>query len=162
MTIPVSTAPAAKAWLFGKLQTAVTPVSTNTLEVLYDNITESAAAPDEVVYVGDITNRQLQAESMVGGQGPFAFTETYDINVVISVFRQGSNPQDATERAWAILAEVETVTRTDPTFGGKDAPPAPLLVTSKPNASSSTVAPDDNGSGYACLIPLTISCLAEL
>ena len=155
MTIPVSTAPAAKAWLFARLQSAVTAVSSASLQVLYDNVTTSNVAPDEAVVVGDITNRRLDGLALVGGEGPSAFTETYDINVVVSVFRSGSRPQETTERAWVILAQVETVTRTDPTFGG-------LLTYSKPRDTFSTVTASDNGNGYACEIPLAIQCLAEL
>ena len=153
--IPVSTAPAAKAWLFGQLSTVITSNGENTVQVLYDNITDSTYAPDEVVFVGDITNRRLDGLALVGGEGPSAFTETYDLNVVISVYRSGSRPQEATERAWALLASVETVTRTDPTFGG-------LLTFSKPRDTSSQVTPSDNGAGYACEIPLAVQCLAEL
>lgn len=155
MTIPISTAPAAKKWLFGQLTTAVTNSGAGTLEVLYDNVTTSNVAPDEAVVIGDISNRVLEVLAMVGGEGPSAFTETYDINVLISIYRQGSRPEETDERAWAVLAQVETVTRTDPTFGG-------LLVTSKPRSSSSANKPGENGAGYVCEIPLTISCLAEL
>ena len=162
MTIPVSTAPAAKAWLFGKLKTAVTAVPTNSLQVLYDNVTTANVAPDDAVVVGDITNRRLDGLAFVGSEGPSAFTETYDLNVLISIYRQGSNPQAATERAWAILAQIETVTRTDPTFGGKDTPSAPLLYFSKPRDTSSHITPSENGAGYVCEIPLAIQCQAEL
>lgn len=155
MTIPVSTAPAAKAWLVGQLQTAITAASGHTLQVLYDHITDAATVPDDAVFVGDITNRLLQPLAFVGGQGASAFTETYRIEVTIAVSRPNITSQGVDERAWALLADVETVTRTDPTFGG-------LLTTSKPVETGSNITTVSNGTGVKCTLAWAVECLAEL
>jgi hypothetical protein len=49
--------------------------------------------------------------------GRGAKEEVYTLEVLIMVIREGQQTQPAVERAYALLAEVESVLRTDPTIG---------------------------------------------
>jgi len=117
MTIPVPTVPAVRAALYTALVAACTPDTDVDLLVRYDE--PGPYQPEDIVSVGDVTTRTTEPLAMVGGMGALALNEAYSVEVVIDVCRSGDDPgQVTTERAWALEAQVETVVRTDPTFGG--------------------------------------------
>jgi hypothetical protein len=155
MTVPVSTVPAAKTWLIGQLQTALTEDPTATMTVQYGPFAYADNNPDDMVWLGD-ADRQAEPWTLTGGLTiPLSMKETYDLTVNVSCYRGGDQSQTVEDRAWALIAEIETVVRTDPTFGG-------LLISSYPSQAVATVGWDEKFSGVLCSIPLTISCLAQL
>jgi len=154
MTVPVSTVPAAKTWLIGQLQSALTQAADGALfAVQYEPF--GTNQPEDRVWFGD-TSRQAVPWTMTGGLIiPQSMQETYDLTVNISCYRGGDQTSTAELRAWALLAGVEDVVRTDPTFGG-------LLIRSYPNTAQAALDWDEQFKGLFCSIPLTISCLAQL
>lgn len=159
-TYPVSTAPSAKAWLFGQMQAVLTADPAATFEVTYATNVDLLDSPDDQVWLGDIVNHIVQPFAMVGNEGKFAFYEQYDIEIGISIYRPGveaDSGMDAEARAWALLGAIWTIQRTDPTMGG-------ALVTSRPNMSSSSVDWDDQdpSKGRICTLPASIHCESDI
>jgi len=151
MTIPVSTVPAAKAWLFGQLTTNLTAATDATLGVTYGP--SGVNNPDDMVWLGD-TQRQAVPWTMTGGLTvPQSMQETYDLTVNVNCYRSDAETVEA--RAWVLVAGIEDTVRTDPTFGG-------LLIKSYPNAAQAAVAWDEEFKGLLCSVAMTISCLASL
>ena len=154
MTIPVSSVPGAKAWLLGRLQATLTDDGTATFGVQYGPF--GTQNPADMVWLGDTQNRQAVPWTMQGNlTGAGTMQESYDLTVNIFAYRGSDQAQTAEQRAFTLLAGVEDVVRTDPTFGN-------LLIRSYPNAVTATVDWDEEFKGRLCSIPLTISCLAQL
>ena len=156
-TYPTSTAPAAKAWLFGQLQSTLTADPASVLEVSYASRVDMDNSPDDQVWMGGIVNRVVSPLALVGNLGQDALQEQYDLEVRISCYRGGDSGDIAEARAWALAGQVETVARTDPTFGG-------LLYMSRPNMSSSGTdwSDEENANGRIADLTLTIQCFATL
>jgi hypothetical protein len=156
-TYPTSTAPDAKAWLFTQMQSTLTVAAGFSFECTYASMIDTVDAPDDQVSMGAITNRVVSGFALVGDQGQYSTQEEYDLTVEISCFRPGLVGDTAEARAWALAGQVETIARTDPTFGG-------LLVTSRPNQSSSTVdwSAEEDANGRIASLTLTIHCFAVI
>ena len=131
MTIPVSTVPAVKAYLVTQLTATLTAATGKQLGVFYDE--PGPFQPDDVVSVGDVTSFVSAPGAMVGGGGAGWIEERYTLEVVIDVFRGGDQAQTAYERAWALLAGVCSLVRTDPSLGSRvvEARPGQVTTTSE-------------------------------
>lgn len=154
-TYPTSTAQAAKAWLFGQMQTTLTAASDATFEVTYATQVDTINSPDDQVYMGKIANRVVSNFAMVGNLGQWSLQEEYDLEVYVSCWRGGNQPDVAEARAWALAGSIETIARTDPTLGAN-------VLTSRPNMSDSDVDWDEAGNGRIATVTLSIHCLATL
>lgn len=120
-TIPVSSVPAAVAYLVAAIQAQLT-ASTTTATLrqatrVYAGDPTSPDLPNDFVCVGRVT-RPLKKGSMVGSGGARWLTEEYDIAVTISSWRGDQTENVVTQRAWQLVAFVETAVRKDPSLGG--------------------------------------------
>jgi len=162
-TYPTSTAPAAKAWLYGQMQSTLTAASDATFGLTYATTVATPNSPDDMVWLEGVQNRVVSNFAMVGNLGQYSLAEEYDLVVQISCFRAGEESDVvATEpgalaeaRTFVIAGQIETIQRTDPTMGGN-------LITSRPNQSGSDVDWDDSGNGRIATIQLSFHCQAVI
>ena len=158
-TYPTSTAPAAKAWLFGQMQDTLTADADWTFSCTYATEIDTETSPDDQVWMGDITSRQVTPLAMVGNLGAGSLQESYDLVVNISCARMTDQPEAAETRAFDLCGQVETIVRTDPTMGGN-------TYLARPNQSSCTVdwsAEDaEAANGRIATLTLSISCFAQI
>lgn len=119
MAAPVSTVPAVKAWLFTQMKATCTAATGIDLLVRYGQ--PGPEQPEDVVSLGATRNRTVSDFAMTGSlDNPNALIEEYEIEVDIDVSRSGEDvAQEATERAWALVAQVEECARADGTAGGR-------------------------------------------
>ena len=154
MSIPISTVPGVRASLFEALQATCTAAAGVDLLVRYDD--PGPFEPPDIVSLGDVTNRNVEYHAMVGDMGAQSLAESYSIEVVIDVCRQGDDPgQVTTERAWALAAQVETAARTDPTFGG-------LAWESRPGVSRSESQWTEDHAWYRVRVTVSIDVEAVI
>ena len=115
---PVSSVPTVKAWLFTTLGTACTAATGIDLLVRYAQ--PGPFDPEDVVSVGACRNRTVSPFALVGGfDQPDSMIEDYDIDIEVDVARFGKDvAQQATERAYTLIGQIETAVRADPTAGG--------------------------------------------
>ena len=111
MTIPVSTVDTVKDYLVAQITAAINDPEVN---VSYD--VPGAWQPDDIIVVGDIqvTN---SIESFVGSGGAHWLFEAYEVDITISVFREGDLASTAWKRAKALSDLIDVAVRTDPTLG---------------------------------------------
>lgn len=107
MSVPVSTLPTVKAWLLGQLQSQVTAAAGKSLAVFYDDAAITEPEDEIRLRTG---KRSVVPGSITGGMGAHSWREEYDLNVDVMVSRP-EGFQVAEERAWAILATVESIVR---------------------------------------------------
>jgi len=153
MTIPVSTAPAVKAYLFTQLQANITAASGSSLLVCYDE--PGPYEPDDIVSVGDVTARNTAQLAMVGSGGAGWLIENYSLEVVVDCFRGGDDPQTVDERAWALIGQVEAVVRTDPSCGD-------LVVEARPGQCRSESMWDDAHKGRRVRAAVAVDVQAQI
>ncbi|SFF11478.1 hypothetical protein SAMN05216251_108218 [Actinacidiphila alni] len=155
MTIPTSTAPAARKYLFAQITQQITedPLSSrSSLLIAYDDI--GTDAEDDVIIVGSVT-RQFGVNSMVGSGGGGWLDERYNIAVTIDVFRGGDDPAAVFDRACLLLDQVCAIVRADPTLGG-------AVLTARPMTSQTEGEWDPDASGRHSVVNLDIECYARI
>jgi hypothetical protein len=103
-----SSIPRAKAALLDLLTSATWPGPAPTVSYGWPREIDR-----EVVMVGGTTDGEQEWVSF----GPRRRDESYRIELVVQVLRPGFSQQQATERAFALLAVVEDVLRTTPDLG---------------------------------------------
>lgn len=157
MTIPTSTVPAVKAYLFAQLEAACTKDpsdnGTHALLVSYDE--PGPYEPDDIVSVGAVTERRLTPLAFVGSGGANALREDYALEITIDVFRGGDQAQTCYERAWALLGQVETAVRADPTLGG-------LVEQAWPRLARDEPAWDEEHKGRRVRLTVSVDCAVAL
>lgn len=116
MTAPTSTAPAVKAAIVAGVQAALTAVSDTATLVCYDE--PGPAQPDDIVSIGRV-DREVTALSLVGSGGTGWLDEQYTIEVIVSSYRGGDDPQTVFERAASLADTVIEFVRSDPSIGGR-------------------------------------------
>lgn len=109
MSIPVSTVPTVKAWWQTQLSTALTASSGKTLSLNYGDSGPTEADDEVTIVTGP---RTVAPHVLAGGLGAHAFEESYSLRFDVSVFRP-EGFQVAEERAWSIVATIETIARSD-------------------------------------------------
>jgi len=162
-TYPTSSAPAAKAWLYGQMQSTLTATSDATFGVRYASDVDNPNSPDDMVWLGSVVNRVVSRLAFVGNMGQDALQEEYDLQVVVSCYRAGEEGATVTTdqapiaeaRAWALAGAIETIARTDPTFGG-------AVITARPGESNCDVDWDESGNGRVADLTLSIHCFMTI
>lgn len=154
MTIPSSSVPAAGAWLLAAI--------TSTLND--PTVTIAAGEPgddgNDSIYFGDV-RRQVEVLAMVGSEGPNAFKETYEIDVMVSCWTGDDDPAALYARAASLADSVIAVVRTDPTLGGavSGARPGNQIDQPYPTWTSDD---GDSAEGYETTFRVPIYCYALL
>lgn len=155
MSIPGSTAAAVKAWLLAQLQTIAEDPGHDLLAG-YDLSRENDEnTADDMVWVGRV-QRQVDPMAMVGSLGAGALSETFEADVVVSVWRSSGDAQAVWERAAALTDDVIAAVRTDPTAGGVVLEARPSAVDQPPSEW------DEQGTGRQAEFTVTFTCFAEL
>lgn len=149
MRIPISTVPAAKAYLVEKITKAL---ANPKVLVSYDD--PGPNQPDDIIVVGDV-NRTITPWAMVGGGGAGWLGENYTITVTVSVFRGGDFAQAVTERAYELADLIVAVVRQDPSLGG-------LVLTARPEATQSGTDWTDDHKGRVTTLPITFLLTAQI
>lgn len=114
-TIPTSTMPAAKTYLFNQLTAAF--AGTANLLVSMDLPPNDPPVEQDVIVVGDI-EQSFDPWQMVGSGGQGWLYDKYTIQIMISVYRGGDEAQAVLTQAAALVYQVCQVVRTDPSLGG--------------------------------------------
>lgn len=151
---PVSTVPAVKAWLYTQLQTACTAATGVDLLVRYGD--PGPFDPEDVVSLGDVARRATEPFAITGSLGTGSIHEEYDVNVDVDVMRGGTDAgQEATERAWTLVSQIENAMRADPTAGGH-------VYLSYPSTSDDRGEWDDQHSFYRVTVTVSLTAKAVL
>lgn len=148
--IPVSSVPAVKTYLVNAITTQVTAANiTEPVCEVYNGQPDHVTTADTIVIAG--AHRTLSTEALVGDGGPLWLDETYRVQVEIDCYQAGADEaQDAVQqRAYQLLALVETAVRLDPSLGG-------LVQIARPEESADTPSWDENGQGARCEITAEI------
>lgn len=156
MTIPVSTVPAARAYLISVITEQVTTagLSEPGCEV-YDSAPDHETENDVIAVCG--VRRTVQPMALVGSGAQFWRQESYSIEVLIDCFQGGADGamEAVNQRAYELLALVETAVRQDPSLGG-------IAIQAAPSSSDSTPSWDDTHMGARCVITAEIQVSATL
>lgn len=151
MTAPASSVVAVRAWLYSTITDAVASLTAPTVEV-YLSQEDHESAQDIVVIQG--AHRRVEVKRLVGGGGQFWVDETYTIDVEIACYVGGADAFPAVDqRAYQVLALIETAVRADPSAGGN-------VVQINPEGSVSLHEWDEDALGGHCNITLTLTATA--
>ena len=114
-SIPQSTVPAVKVWLQKQVLANVVAEPGYGLTVCLDD--PGVQQSQDIISVQNV-HRRAEPYQMIGSFGAGSTLETYELHVVVSVFRGGPDQAWPWTRAWALASIVEAVVRSDPTCGG--------------------------------------------
>jgi hypothetical protein len=149
VTIPASTIPAAKLYLFTQITALVNDTS---VLVCYDP--PGPRQPDDILMVGAV-DRQVVPYQMVGSGQAGWLDESYSIEVVVSVYRGGDDARTAFERACVLADQVVYVVRNDPSLGG-------AVVVAHPEQSRYEAAWEEEHKGRLVTVTIPIFCRARI
>jgi hypothetical protein len=155
MTIPASTAPAVRQWLFDQCSAGLTPDPLNpraSLIVCFDQ--PGPNEPDDIVAIGRV-RRHLEVAGMIGGGGAGWLHEHYTVDIVIDVFRSSDAGQDAYSRAMTLANAVVAIQRTDLTLGGN-------VIRSVPKGDNAEVEWDSDHGGKHATVTVEIECVTRI
>lgn len=155
-TIPASTAPAARRWLFDQCTAQIQADpddQQSSLLVCYDD--PGTNQPGDIVSVGGVT-RQISISAMVGSGGAGWLEERYTIALVIDIYRGGPDAaQSSYDRGAALLDQVVAIVRADPTLGG-------AVLVGRPAESQTEGLVLDDHTGRQSVVNLGIECYAHI
>lgn len=149
MSIPVSSAPAAKLALFNAIKANATIAADATIAVCYGPPSLGDLAHDDWIAVQGY-HRTTSSLAMVAGGGQFWLQENYTIEVVVSVYRGGDQAETVDERCAQLVACVENAVRTDPSLGG-------VVTEARPVEEQSEPSWDEEGRGRFTVSTLQIA-----
>ncbi|MFG2722712.1 hypothetical protein ACGFW5_31100 [Streptomyces sp. NPDC048416] len=155
MTIPNSTAPAARRYLVEQCTAQLTldPLNTRaSLLVCYDD--PGTNEPGDIVSIGRIA-RTINPNSMVGSGGAGWLEEQYTVTVTIDLFRGGDDAQAIFERGALLVDQVCAIVRADPSLGG-------LVLVARPISSEIEGEWDEKHMGRHVLATLEIHCYQRI
>jgi hypothetical protein len=155
MTIPSSTAPAVRQWLYDQCTAGLAPDPVNTrasLLVCFDQ--PGPNEPDDIVAIGRV-RRQLEVAGMIGGGGAGWLDENYTVEIVIDVFRAADIGQVAYQRAMDLANGVIAIVRSDLTLGGH-------VIKSKPVSDTEEVEWDTDHGGKRATVTVEIECVTRI
>lgn len=115
MSVPVSTIPGVKGYVFDQLVARAELIG-DTILVCYDE--PGPYQPDDIVSVGDVA-RTVEPVGMVGSGGQGWLGEKYRLDVTVDCFRGGDDARTVFERACALADVVVDAVRLDPSLGGR-------------------------------------------
>lgn len=155
-TIPVSSVPAVRAYLVAAITTQVQASHYTEPGVEVYSVAVDHDTTQDVVVVGK-ARRKTEPGSLVGGGGAHFQFERYRLEVVIECDAWGPNdtPTVVENRAYALLANVETAVRADPSLGG-------LVVEAYPDESEDDPSWSAEHKGARCQLVAQIHVLNEL
>lgn len=154
-TIPGSTAPAARRWLYEQLLTlpADPDDQQSSMLVCYDE--PGTNQPGDIISVGGIA-REITISAMVGSGGAGWLEERYTIALVIDVYRGGPDAaQVSFDRGAALLDQVVALVRADPTLGG-------AVLVGRPTQSQTEGFVVDDHMGRQSVVNVGIECYARI
>ncbi|MFI0894891.1 hypothetical protein [Streptomyces sp. NPDC020983] len=154
-TIPASTAPAARRWLYEQLTAQIQPDPDNTrasLLICYDE--PSTDQPSDIISVGGVT-REIAISAMVGSGGAGWLEERYTIALIIDVARGGDDAAGVFDRACTLLDQVVAIIRADPTLGG-------AVLVGRPVSSQTEGLALDDHTGRQSVVNLGVECYARI
>jgi hypothetical protein len=144
MAYPVSTIPAAYAYLFNAFQTQLNTDPTADQILLFTGDDPGPNAPNDLVAIVNVV-RQLEHFAMVGDGEDLAMYEKYSIYVKFSSAQRAASQLEAATylvpRVWKLLSYCEYAVRLDPALGG-------IVLTAWPGMTQDglvAVATDMNG-----------------
>lgn len=111
--------------------------------------------PPDVVSVGVMTNRATSKAAMVGSGGAGWLDETYELQVIVSVFRGGDAAEMVDLRVAELEAAVEATVRADPSLAG-------TVLTAYPATSRVESSWDPDHKGRVADLFLEVSCQAQI
>lgn len=155
MSVPTSTAPAVRQWLFDQCSAGLAPDPANSrasLLVCFDN--PGPYEPEDVVAIGAV-RRRLNAAAMIGGGGAGWLDEAYSVQIVIDVFRAADSGQVAYQRATDLVDAVVAIVRSDLTLGGH-------VIKSVPSGDSTEVEWNSEHAGKQATATVTIDCVMRI
>jgi len=155
MTIPSSTAPAVRQWLYDQCTAGLAPDPDNvraSLLVCFDQ--PGPDNPDDIVAIGKV-RRQLTAAAMIGGGGSGWLDENYTVEIVVDVFRGSDGGQVAYERAMTLANAVIAIVRSDLTLGGN-------VIRSQPKGDDAEVEWDSEHGGKRACVTVEIECVTRI
>lgn len=154
-TIPTSTAPAVRQWLYNQLtatlaQDADSP--TSGLLICFDDPGPYRA--DDIVAIGKVS-RSFEKGNFVGNGGAGWLRERYTITVTIDVYRGGDDPNGVYTRAQALADGVVNVVRADLTAGKN-------VLSATPKSDDGEGEWDPGNKGRHWTSTVEISCFAQI
>jgi hypothetical protein len=149
LTIPASTIPTAKLYLYNQITTLI-----NDTSVLVSYDPPGTYQPDDIVMIGAV-DREVVPYQMVGSGQAGWLDESYSIEVVVSVFRGGDDARTAFERACTLADQVVQVVRTDPSLDG-------AVVVAHPEQSRYEPAFEEDHKGRLVTVTIPILCRARI
>ena len=152
-SIPAPTVPAVKTWLQNNVLANVTPEPGKRISVCLDDPGPEQA--DDMVIIGNVSNRKTEPAQIMGNLGAGSIFETYEMRVVVSVYRGGPDQIAPFDRAWALAGVVESVVRADPTLGG-------VAIVGKPVRSQDASSWDTDHHGRVVEVEIMISVTAQI
>ncbi|MFF2551822.1 hypothetical protein ACFVUS_12530 [Nocardia sp. NPDC058058] len=150
--IPVATVPDVKVWLQGAILANVTREPGYGLVVCLDD--PGPQKPEDIIAVTHV-HRKTEVYQMVGTMGAGSILETYDLHVLVSVFRGGPDQSWPYRRAWSLAGIVESVVRSDPTCGG-------FVIQAHPRDSSDTSLWEPGRKGRVVEVEIIIQVMAQI
>ena len=118
-TIPISTVPKAITAIYTATRAQLTAAGEGGVLVVVG--TPGANDPADMIQVATNVSRTITVASFVGSGGRGWLTEKYDVTVIVSsaMATQTAVTDSLTvsNRAWKLLAYVETAVRSDPSLG---------------------------------------------
>lgn len=160
MSIPVSTVPAAQSAILTALQAVLATNNETAVQVTIG--TAAANLADTWIEIVSEVRRTVDPHAFVGSGGAAFLEEIYDIDVIVSVARQTTNTTAqalaVSQRAWQLVAYLETAVRNDPSLGGAvvEAYPA-SAIGGKPAWATEGTTP-----GRLCTITVAVHCTAVI
>jgi len=155
-----STVPSAKAALVALLEDASWPAPRP--QVCYgwpDNLDR------EYVVVGDTSAGRDQQRSWASiGRGPLVRDEVYALELVVGCSLPGSTQQEATERAFELLAAVEAALIERPQLGpaGAPVPGVTVVALQQPAHTEELLLEGGQPVGRACVIESSVQVRAQI
>ena len=155
MTIPVSTVPAVRKWLFDSISAALTPDPLDSsAELLVCLDSPGTYQPQDIVVIGNVATA-ISVNSLVGSGGAGWLEERYTVDVDIEVFRGGDSAQQVSERAFLLGAGVLNCVRSDPSLGTN-------VLVAKPTASDYSGDETEDHSGRLGTLALKIEAFQRI
>ena len=152
-SIPAPTVPTVKAWLQNQCLLNLVPETGYRLSVCLDDPGPEQA--DDMVIIGNVPSRKTSPTQMIGNLGAGAVFEEYEMRIIVSVYRGGPDQLAPFNRAWSIAGAVESVIRSDPTFGG-------AVIVGKPSRSQDGSQWDADHKGRVVEVEIMISVTAQI